>query len=164
MPTLKAPTRDAGDVLATSLAIVFHDKRICCGKDSALEDRLPQSDPVSLTEVASKIQGKQLLSDGSPVLVTAEYHAADAVNSGGVITSLTGQRASLLQWNSRLYVLYGAIYDQAVYSDGSITYVIRKLLLLDTRFSDSRREVTFNRDRDDLSKVQGVLFVQAARQ
>ena len=61
-------------------------------------------------------------------------------------------------------MLYGAIYDQAVYSDGSITYVIRKLLLLDTRFSDSRREVTFNRDTDDLSKVQGVLFVQAARQ
>jgi hypothetical protein len=42
--------------------------------------------------------------------------------------------------------------------------VIRKFLLWDTRFSDSRREVVFDRDTDDLSKVEGFLFVDVKRQ
>jgi hypothetical protein len=35
--------------------------------------------------------------------------------------------------------------------------MIHKLLLLDTRYSGSRREVPFNRETDDWSKVQGML-------
>jgi hypothetical protein len=42
--------------------------------------------------------------------------------------------------------------------------VIKKFLLWDTRFSDSRREVVFNRDTDDLGKVEGFLFVDAKSQ
>jgi hypothetical protein len=38
LPLLTARSRAASDVPATSLEIVFHDKQICCGKDSALED------------------------------------------------------------------------------------------------------------------------------
>ena len=36
---------------------------------------------------------------------------------------------------------------------------IHKFLLLDTRYSDSRRKVVFNRETDDWSKVQGMLRV-----
>jgi hypothetical protein len=42
--------------------------------------------------------------------------------------------------------------------------VIRKILLWDTRFSDARREVVFDRETADVSKVQGLLFVQWALQ
>jgi hypothetical protein len=41
--------------------------------------------------------------------------------------------------------------------DGGSAFMIHKLLLLDTRFSGSRREASFNRDTDDWSKVQGLL-------
>ena len=36
LPTLVAPSKDPMDGLVTSLAMVFHDQEICCGKDSAL--------------------------------------------------------------------------------------------------------------------------------
>jgi hypothetical protein len=42
--------------------------------------------------------------------------------------------------------------------------MIHKLFLLDTRYSDSRREVTFNRDTDDWARVEGVLLLTVAAQ
>lgn len=162
LPSLRAESKDASDVLATSLATVLNDKDVCCERDSALEDRLPQSDPVSLKEVAAKLQGRQLLSDGRPILVSAEYLAPDSVSAGQVIRALMDHHAPLMEWNSRVYVVYGAVFDEALYSDGSRTYVIHKFLLLDTRFSDSRRNVSFNRDTEDLDKVQGMLFLTVA--
>jgi len=43
--------------------------------------------------------------------------------------------------------------------------VIRKFLLWDTRYSDSRREVIFDRETEELNKVGGLLFLQCnARQ
>lgn len=81
---------------------------------------------------------------------------------------MTNQQAALLQWNSRFYVVHGIVYLWIVSGDPtsgtSTTTVIHKMLLWDTRFSDSRREVVFDRTTDELSKVQGMLFLQAAPQ
>ena len=164
LPSLKARSKDASDVLATALATVLNDTGICCDDASALADRLPQSDPVSLKEVAAKLQGRQLLSDGRPVQIATEYFEPAAINSGKVIYAIAQKHAPLLVWSSQLYVVAGAIFDDAVYSDGSEIYVIRKFLLLDPRFSDSRREVVFNRESEDLNRVQGMLFLTVAPQ
>ncbi len=163
LPSLKAVTEDAPDVLATAVAMVFHDKQICCGRDSALEDRLPGSDPVSLKEVAAKVQGRQLLPDGRPMQITAEYVAPSEVNALRLVDALVHQRAAVFQWKSQIYTLYGAVYDEVVYASGRKDYEIHKLLLLDPRYSDSRREVEFVRPGDDLSKVQGLLFLSVSR-
>src|SRR5262249_37031597 len=163
LPALKARSNEAPDVLATAVATVFNDQELCCGERSALESRLPQSDPVSLKDVAAKLQGRQLLRDGRPVQITAEYFDAAAINSGTLVHAIALKHAPLMVLNSLLYVVSGVIYDDAVYSDGSEIYVLRKFLLLDPRFSDHRRDVTFNRETDDLSKVQGVLFLTAER-
>jgi hypothetical protein len=164
LPSLVAGSKDASDVLATALAIVFNDKDLCCESNSALGDRLPQSDPVSLPEVAAKLQGRQLMSDGRPIQIAAEYFEPAAVNSGKVVNAILERHAPLMVWNSRLYVISGVIFDDAYYSDGSEIYVIRKFLLTDPRFSDSRRDVVFNRDTDDLGRVQGILFLAVAPQ
>jgi hypothetical protein len=164
LPSLRAQSSDAPDVLATALATVLNDKDLCCDRHSALEDRLPQSDPVSLREVAAKLQGRQLRTDGRPVLITAELFTPAAVSAGQLITAIRAKRAALMVWNSRLYVVSGVVYDDSTYSDGTDSYVIHKLLLLDTRYSDARREVRFNRDTEDLSKVEGLLFLTVAPQ
>jgi hypothetical protein len=161
---LKALTDDASDVLATALAMSFHDKEVCCERSSALEDRLPQTDPVSLKEVAEKLQGKQLLSDGRPILVTAEYFSPGAINSWQVIDSILGKRAPILEWRSQVYVVAGAIFDETVQVDGARQFAIRKLLLLDTRFSDSRRKMTIACGSDEWNEVQGMLLVKASPQ
>jgi hypothetical protein len=61
-----------------------------------------------------------------------------------------------------LYVLYGAVFDELLYPSGNRDYVIHKLLLLDKRFSDARREASFNRESDDWTKVSGLLTLAAA--
>lgn len=54
--SLTARSPHSSDVLLTSLETVFHDREICCGKDSALEDSAAAGDPKSLKDVASKLQ------------------------------------------------------------------------------------------------------------
>lgn len=165
LPSLTAKSRDPSDVLAASVEIILRDKEVCCGKNSALEDSVQSADPKSLKHIASKLQGRHLLSDGLPITVTAEYVPAASVNSGALIFAVTEKRAPLVEWNSRLYVVYGVTYVETVGAESGATMdAIRTLLLLDVRFSDERRQVSFNRLTDDWGKVQGLLMLKAAPQ
>jgi hypothetical protein len=166
LPALTAHSHDRSDVLLASLDVLFHDPSICCGKNSALEDRALAANPLSLTEIASKVQGRQLLSDGRRILITADFRPAGPSGdiSSWIVGALRDRHALLMVWNSHLYVLYGATFDEIAYSDIGGQDMIHKLFLLDTRYSDSRREVTFNRDTDDWAKVEGVLLLTVASQ
>lgn len=165
LPSLMARTHEPSDVLLTSLDIIIHDRNVCCGKDSALEDGAEKADPSSLKDIAAKLQGRQLLSDGRPIVISAESVEPTAINSGMLITSLRDKHALLFEWNSRLYVCYGVTYVRDVdYSTGTELDTIRKFLLLDTRYSDSRRATVFDRATDDASKIQGMLRLTVARQ
>ena len=164
LPGLIARSEEPSDVLLTSLDTVLHDRSLCCGVDSALGDSAEKANPLSLKDAVSQLQGRHLLSDGRPITVTAEYFEPAAINSGMLIGTLRDKHALLLEWNSHVYVCYGAVYD-AIYDDnGSLLYSIRKFLLLDARYSNSRRRVVFNRESDDWSKVQGMLRVTVAPQ
>jgi hypothetical protein len=166
LPALMARSHDLSDVLLTSLDIVFHDRSICCGRDSALEDRALAADPLSLKEVASKIRGWEVLSDGRRVQITAEVlpDAPGTDISSRIVGSLLEKHVMLMVWNSHLYVLYGAVFDAVGNNDASSQFMIHKLLLLDARYSGPRREVVFNRDTDDWGKVDGLLLLGIAPQ
>ena len=165
LPSLKARSDDPSDVLLTALDILFHDQDICCGKGSALEDSARSADPSSLKDIAAKLQGRHLLSDGRPIMVTVELVPTTAGDvSYHIVGILADDRPMLMLWNSHLYILRGVIFDQTFYSDGSSINRIHKLLLLDPRYSDSRREVVFDRDNDDWNNVQGLLLVDAKPQ
>lgn len=160
LPSLMARSHDPSDVLLTSLDTIVNDPSVCCGKDSALEDRATAANPLSVREIASKVDGRWLLSDGRPIMVTTDVLSLTPGLdlSYWIVGHLLQKHAMLMVWGSHLYVVYGAVYDETVASDGTgNAYMIHKLLLLDTRYSDSRREVTFNRDTDDWSNVQGML-------
>ena len=165
LPSLTAPSKSAA--LATALEIVLHDKAVCCGKDSALEDAAlytTLSGAVSLKEFSAKLQGKHLLNDGRPILVNAEYFPPSSMNAGLIVGALQDQHAALFEWQSHVYVLYGAIYNETRDYSGTRQYALQKLLLLDPRFSDRRREVVFDRETDDWEKVQGLLIPMVAPQ
>lgn len=144
--------------------MVFRDKEVCCGKDSALEYSLEKADPQSLQDVASKLQGRHLLSDGRPIMVQTEYLTPEQVSAGHMIFMLRENRAPLMMWNSHLYVIDGMTYVESGDGEGNLTYLIHKFSMQDTPYSDSRRNVTFDRLKQDASKIQGLLFVQAAPQ
>jgi hypothetical protein len=164
LPSLTAKSKDASDVLAASLEIIFRDKELCCGKDSALEDDVQRADPKSLKDVRARLQGRHLLSDGRPIMVTAEYVPATSLVIGALIGTLSDKRPLLMEWNSHLYVVYGVIYSTTYTDEGGRVDSIFKIFLLDPRFSDQRREVTFDRQTDDWGKVQGLLMLKAAPQ
>jgi hypothetical protein len=164
LPTLPAHSKEPSDVLVTSLGTILQDREVCCGKDSALDDSLQRADPASLPDIAAKLQGRQLLSDGRPIMVTAKYIAPDALNAYLLLETLQEKHALLMQWRSHFYVCYGVTYRKDYDANGAVTYTILTFRLIDTRYSDARREVVFDRATDDWTKVQGVLWVESVRQ
>jgi hypothetical protein len=167
LPKLMAQSPDSSDVLLTSLHTVLQNQEICCAEESALADRARAADPTSLKDVAAKLTGRHVLSDGRAVTVTTEYLTLEQMNAGHLIKMISDQQPALLQWDSHIYVLDGLGYvwiPSGTADAMSATSAIRKFLLLDTRYSDARRRVEFNRDRDDLSKIEGLLFIHAKLQ
>jgi hypothetical protein len=162
LPALKSRTKDPSDVLKTSLDTILDNPEICCGKDSGLVDSLERADPTSLKDVASKLQGRQLTGDGRPIMVTASYIAPDEIGADALINTLQDKQPLLMEWNSHIYVLYGVTYRKDYDPNGAMLDTILTLLLIDTRYADSRREIVFDRQSDDWSKVQGVLRVTVA--
>ena len=161
LPSVVSRTHDQSDVLFASLTSVFHDPEICCGRDSALEDSAQAADGRSLRDMAAKLAGRHLLGDGRPIHVTAEYVSPEAATASRIISEITNQHPLLMQWNSHFYVVYGVDYVRTEHlPDGAIILVIRKFLLWDTRYSDDRRNVIFDRETEDPAKVKGMLFLQ----
>jgi hypothetical protein len=162
VPSLTARSSDASDVLAAAAEIIFRDQEVCCGKKSALGDRVRLADPLSLEAIANKLRGRNVLGDGRAFMVTAEYLSPPSVNVGQLISAVMENHAPLMQWNSHLYVVYGVIFDETFDpTTGARSNDLHKLLLLDPRFSDERREVSFDRTTD-WEKVQGLLILGAA--
>jgi hypothetical protein len=164
VPSLTAKSTKASAVLAASLEIIFQDAKVCCGKNSALEDSVQSADPKSLQDISNKVNGRHLLSNGRPIMVTAEYFAAGSVSADWLINSLREKHALLMEWNSHLYVVSGVLFDQTVNEDSPMINAIHKIFLLDPRFSDARREVSFDRLTNDWGKVQGLLMLKALAQ
>jgi hypothetical protein len=164
LPSVTSKSSDASDVLAASVEIILRDKEICCAKNSALEDSVQSADPKSLKDIAAKLQGRHRLSDGRPIMVTAEYVPATSLVSGTLLSTLSEKHPLLMEWNSHLYVVSGVIYSTTYTAEGARMDSILKIFLLDPRFSGQRREVTFDRSTDDWGKVEGLLTLKAARQ
>ena len=165
VPSLTARSTHASDVLAASLESIFQDKDICCGKNSALEDDVESADPKSLKDIVNKLQGRHLLSDGRPIMVTAEYLTPDQISGGHLIYMLTRKQTPLMMWDSHLYIVCGITYVEDVdTTTNARTYAVHKILLQDTRYSDSRRETSFDRLTDNATRVEGLLFLRAVLQ
>lgn len=162
LPEFTAASEDPTDVLKASLATIINKKGVCCGKDSALEDSLDRADPKSLKDVADKLKGRHLLSDGRPISVTTEFLTAGEVNAGHIIYVLENQHALLMEWNSQVYVVRGVTYVESEYNaEGNISklYTVHTFLLEDVRYSNARRQVTFDRTKENAGEVEGFLFV-----
>jgi hypothetical protein len=157
LPVRVARADDRTAILVAALETIVDNQEVCCGKDSALQDAALSADPLSLKEVSAQVQGRHLLSDGRPISVKAEYLTWDSINPAQIIAPLMNKQALLMEWKSQLYVLYGATFNETLYYSGEREYVIRKLFLLDVRFSGPRREAVFNRESDNWKDVQGLL-------
>jgi hypothetical protein len=88
----------------------------------------------------------------------------DSINPERIIAPLMQNQPLLMEWNSRLFVVSGVVFDETVYYSGNRDFVIHKLLLFDPRSSLTRKKTLFDRQKDDWTKVQGILMLSAAPQ
>ena len=163
LPSFVSASKSDSAVITASLATLFMDPRICCGRNSGLEDQVGSIDVLSLREVGTRVRGKHYMSDGSSFVVTDHYWTASSVTPEVIIGSLSAQRPLLMTWDGHLFVLYGVVFDEYKYDSGLTTHSIRKLLLVDTRYSDDQRYLSFDRQSDDWGKVGGLLALTVTR-
>lgn len=161
LPDVIADSKSQSDVMTASVALAVMDSEICCGRRSALEDQTGSSR--SLKELGEKLRGKHYLDSGSSIEIADQYWPGASVNADIIVNTLMAQRPMIMHWNDHLYVVSGVVFDEYKYSDGSDVRVIHKLLLIDPRYSDARRNSVFNRETDDWTKVSGLLALAITR-
>jgi hypothetical protein len=150
-------------ILVAALETIFHNPEVCCGDNSALQDKLLSADTPSLKQLSIKLAGRYVLNDGRSIVIEASYLPRESISPDRIIAPLMDKQPLLMEWNSRLFVVSGVVFDETVYYSGNRDYVIHKLLLLDPRSSSPHRETIFDREKDDWTKVQGFLMLAAAR-
>jgi hypothetical protein len=157
-----AASKDDADVLLASVEVAVMDPAVCCGRKSALEDEAILAQQTSLKQLGEKLRGKHYLDSGETITLNDQYWAGTSVNAENIVGCLGQQRPLLMEWDEHLYVVYGAVFDEYDYS-GAVTDVIKKLLLLNMRYSGKRRYITFDRQTDDWGKVKGLLALAVTR-
>ena len=161
LPAVVADSRSQSDVMSASVAIAVIDPAICCGRHSACEDQMGSSR--SLKELGEKLRGKHSLDSGSSVTIVDQYWPGSSINADVLVNTLVAQRPIIIDWNGHIYVVSGVVFNEYKYSDGSNVHAIRKLQLVDPRYSDSRRNLVFDRETDDWTKVSGLLALAITR-
>lgn len=149
--------------LAGALETILDFPQLCCGRNSSIPALPTSGRSNSLQEIATKLNGKHVLSDGRPVFVAAHYFSASAITSHQIVAFLMENQTLLVQWDSHFFVLRGAVFDDKVYSDGNRDIILRKLRLFDPDATAAAHEITFDREKNQWSQVQGFLLIKATR-
>ena len=160
LSAIVADSRSASDVMVADVAIALMDPEVCCGRKSALEDSVRGA---SLKDLGENLRGKHYLDSGESIVVTDHYWPAANVHAEEIVNLLANQQPLLMDWDGHLYVVYGAEFDEYAYSSGGRADIIKKLLLVDTRYSGRRRYLSFDRQNDDWGKVTGLLALTISR-
>ena len=157
VPTYISTSADPLETLEATVATVLRDPTICCGKGSSLYARLLPMDARSLPRVAERLRGKHSFPYGSAFTIEDRYWPRESVHAEDILASLMQKRPLLMDWDGHIYALYGTVFDLNKHSSGVEERIVRSFLLLDTRYSDGRRFVRFDREKDSWQKVRGFL-------
>jgi len=163
LPSITAQSKGDSSVAIAAVATAVMDSDVCCGRNSALEDRITTAPKSSLKELGERLRGKHYLDSGYSIVIDDQYWSGASANAEIIITALDSQRPLLMDWNNRLYVVYGAAFDETVCTSGTTAHSIHTLMLVDVRYSDQRRYITFDRQTDDWNKVAGILTLEVKR-
>ncbi len=151
-------------VAKAALAIVVSASKLKCDPDSQIESVADAKAAASLRTLVTKISGASCAVNGRTLRVTASFVPNGAIQANSIVASLNGGTPLLVSWKGALYVLYGVVYDAHVHYSGRQDNVIRKLLLIDPRYSDKRRLVVFEREKDNFAQVEGFASVSVTAQ
>ena len=147
-------------ITKAALAIVISASKVNCEHDSQLESIADANAGASLQTLVTKVAGAFCSENGRRFRVTASFVPNSAIQGNNIIASLKQGQPLLIEWKDVLYVLYGVVYDERIHSSGRQDNFIREFLLIDPRYSDKRRLVTFERDKDNFAEVEGIASIR----
>lgn len=115
----------------------------------------------SLHDTALKVNGTSCLTTEGSVRIGMRFIPKEDIRSEYVLQCLVDRQPMLFEWKHNIYVLYGMIYDQQVGGgeNYSTYYVVRKFLLIDPRYSNQRRFVSFVPPQDKMNDVSGAAIL-----
>jgi len=115
------------------------------------------------SDLAQAIDGEYQLDSGSKVRLKTKYtHGAPTVLDD-LIVSIREGSPWLLVWKGRPYLVDGLLYDEFIGPNNARIFMVKEIKLLDPLVApdDAQRQVTFVRERDNLTDVDGVMTVRA---
>jgi hypothetical protein len=116
--------------------------------------RLPAMDAL-----AQIVNHEFVLDDGRHVRLELRYVAGAPTNMDALLSLLQQQQPSLLLWHGHPYYLTGVTYDERIGLDGMRMFEVKQLRLAET-FAKVPG-VTFEKGRDNLDEIEGILTVSA---
>jgi len=115
----------------------------------------------SMDELARVVNKDFALEDGRRVRLELHFVPGAPLDAGALIASLARQELSLFLWRGHPYFMSGVTYDETI-SEGMHVYVIKEVRLADTYAKQPR--ITFQRGRDNMSEIAGILSVSVIPQ
>lgn len=160
MPSVKVFDQSATAVAKAAVATVLGAVEINCDSGSQLNTVLEANAGAPLQTLAAKLSGASCMTNGNIVHLSASFTPNGSIQADGIIAPIVHGKPLLIRWNDALYVLYGVIYDEHLHNSGKRENVIRQLLLIDPRYTDQRRFVIFDREKNDFAQVEGIAEIR----
>lgn len=157
IPNLEAITLRDSNSATAAVAILLSSSNVKCDSGSEVEGALSGNAEGSLSMLARKIDGTSCGVNGNTLRISASFTPIGEIRANDIVSSIMQKKPLLIRWKEVVYVAYGVVYDQHLFNSGRQDNVIREFLLIDPRFSDSRRLVTFRRQKDDFGQIEGIM-------
>ncbi len=111
----------------------------------------------SIEHLLKVVNREFVLDDGRHVLLELSFTPGAPTDVDSLLARLQRDQALLLLWRGHPYFLVGATYDERIGLDGTRFFEIKELRLADT-FA-KQPAVTFQKSRDDMSEIDGIVSV-----
>ncbi|HKF21108.1 MAG TPA: hypothetical protein VKE93_06035 [Candidatus Angelobacter sp.] len=115
----------------------------------------------AMDDLARIVNNEFVLDDGRHVRLELRYVAGAPTSIDILLSRLQQQQPSLLLWHGHPYYLTGATYDERIGRDGQRLFEVKELRLAET-FAKVPG-VTFEKGRDNLDEIEGIVTVNVAQ-
>lgn len=112
--------------------------------------------------LARLIPGEYQLDDGRKVRLETRYTEGASIAPDDLIAALRRGQSIMVAWRGTVYLLHGAVFDEYISLTGVRRFDVRELYFTNPLVSEGEgRVVSFVKERDDISEIQGTLEISA---
>ena len=121
------------------------------------------TDMASFEDMAGAVDGEYILGVTQKVRLKTKYARGAPTVPDDIILSLRDGMPMIIFWKQHPYLLVGVGYDEYVGPNNARIFHIKELKLLDPMVAadDPQRTVSFVRERDNISDIDGTMTVLA---